>query len=92
MPASRSAATVARELGEAAGAEARVGRHEGDRVVAPGVGEPERRQVALVDPGGDRHQLDRVDAEAGEVVEDRRVGERGDGAAQRPRARRGGAW
>ena len=24
-------------------------RHEGDRVVAPGIGEPERRQMALVD-------------------------------------------
>ena len=37
--------------------------------------------MALVDPGGDRHELDGVDAEAGQVVEDRRVGEGGDGAA-----------
>ena len=65
MPASRRAATVAAQLGDAAGAEPRVGREEGDRVVAPGVGQQERRQVALVDPGGDRHQLDRVDPEPG---------------------------
>ena len=69
------------ELADAAGAEARVGRHEGHRVVAPAVGQAERAEVALVDPGGDRHQLDRVDAEARQVVEDRRVGERRDGAA-----------
>ena len=69
------------ELGEAAGAEAGVGGEEGDGVVAPAVGEAEGGEVALVDPGGDRHQLDGVDAEAGQVVEDRRVGEGGDGAA-----------
>ena len=76
---------MARELGDAAGAEAGVGGHEGDGVVAPAVGEAEGGEVALVDPGGDRHQLDGVDAEAGEVVEDRRVGEGGDGAAERGR-------
>ena len=73
------------ELGQAAGAEARVGGHEDDGVVAPAVGQAEGQEVALVDPGGDRHQLDRVDAEAGQVVEDRRVGEGGDGAADRGR-------
>ena len=78
------------ELGDAAGAEAGVGGQEDDGVVAPAVGEAERGEVALVDPGGDRHQLDGVDAEAGQVVEDRRVGEGGDGAADRGRAPRGG--
>ena len=82
MPAARRAATVVREFGDAAGAEAGVGGHEGDGVVAPGVGEAEGGEVALVDPGGDGHELDGVDAEAGEVVEDRRVGEGGDGAAE----------
>ena len=66
---------------DAAGAEAGVGGEEGDGVVAPGVGEAEGGEVALVDPGGDGHELDGVDAEAGEVVEDRGVGEGGDGAA-----------
>ena len=40
------------------------GDEQRDRVVAPVVGEAERRQVPLVDGGGDRHQLDRRDAEA----------------------------
>ena len=65
MPAAWRAATVVAQLGDAAGAEAGVGRHEGDGVVAPGIGEAERGEMALVDPGGDRHQLDGVDAEAG---------------------------
>ena len=39
--------------------------------------------MALVDPGGDRHQLHRIDAEAHEVVEDRRLLQRAHGAAQR---------
>ena len=86
MPAARSAATVSRSSAMPPGAQARIERHEGDRIVAPGIGEPERRQMALVDPGGDRHQLDRVDAELLEMLDDRRVGQRGDRAAQRPPA------
>ncbi len=70
------------ELGDAAGAEAGVGGEERDGVVAPGVGEAERRQVTLVDPRGDRHQLDRIDAETGQVRDDRRLGEGGNSAAQ----------
>ena len=59
----------------------RVGGEEADGVVAPVVGE------ALVDQGGvvgevvHRHQLDRGDPELLEVVDDRRVGDRGVGAA-----------
>ncbi len=83
MPARRKAATVSRELGDAARREPRVERHEGDRVVAPGIGEAERAEVPFVDPGGDRHQLDGVDAEPVEMVEDRRVRQRADRAAQR---------
>ena len=63
MPASCSAATVVAQLGDAARRKARIERHEGDGIVAPGIGQPERRQMPLVDPGGDRHQLDGVDAE-----------------------------
>ena len=44
--------------------------------------------MALVDPGGERHQLDGVDAEAEEVVDRRGIGERGDGAAELFRDRR----
>ncbi len=63
------------DLGDAARRKARVGGQEGDRVVAPAVDEAEGRQMALVDPGGDRHQLDRGDAERDEVVDRGRVGE-----------------
>ena len=73
---------MARELGDASGAEARVGGEERGRVVAPGVGEVERGQVALVDPGGDRHEFHRAHPEAGEVLDDRRGGEGRDGAAE----------
>ncbi len=39
--------------------------------------------MPLVDPGDHRHQFDRRHAELGEVLHDRRMGKRGDGAAQR---------
>ena len=55
--------------------QARIGRHEADRVVAPGIVEPERLQMALVDPGGERHQLDRVDTEFQQVFDDGGLGE-----------------
>ena len=45
MPAACSAATARADFGDAAGREARIGDEEGDRVVAPVVGEPEARQV-----------------------------------------------
>jgi hypothetical protein len=78
MPASCSASTVARSSAQAAGAEAGIGGEVDDRVVAPGVGEAEGRQVALVDPGGDRHELDGRDVEPAQVVEDRGVAKGGD--------------
>ena len=80
------------EFRDAAGAEPGVGGEEGDGVVAPAVGEAERAEVALVDPGGDRHELDGVDAEPCQMVDDGGMGERGDGAAESGRARRGGGW
>ena len=46
---------VARPLLPAARRQPRVGRHELDRVVAPGIGKTERRQVPLVDPRHDGH-------------------------------------
>ena len=47
----------------AARSKARIGRAEDHRVVAPCVGQAERRQVALVDERISRHDLDRGDAE-----------------------------
>ena len=51
----------------AAGGEPGIGGQEGNRVVAPVIGQIERRQVPLVDPGGAGHQLHRRDAEAGQM-------------------------
>ncbi len=72
-----------REFGHAARSQPRVRRHERDRVVAPVVGEAQGSEVALVHPGGDRHQLDGGDAEAHQVRDGRRVREAGAGAAHR---------
>ena len=69
-------------FGPAARRETRVGRAEHDRIVAPGVRQAERRQVALVDEGVGRHDLDRGDAEALEMLDHRRVGEAGEGPAR----------
>ena len=69
------------QVGDAARREARVERHEGDRIVAPGIGEAERPEVALVDPGRDRHQFDGIDAETLQMIDDRRVRQRRHGAA-----------
>ena len=63
------------QFGNAAGCQARVDRHRYDGVVTPAVGEAERRQVTLVDPGDDRHQLDRGDLQRLEVGDDRGMGE-----------------
>ena len=62
--------------------EVRVRRHEGDRVVSPGIGQAERRQVPLIDRRGERHQFDGVDADPHQMVEDGWVGERRDGSAE----------
>ena len=69
----------------AAGRETRIGRAEHDGIVAPGVRQAERRQVALVDEGVGRHDLDRGDAEALEMLDHRRMGEAGEGSARRRR-------
>ena len=69
------------DFGKAAGCEARIGRHEVHRIIAPGVGEAQIRKVTLVDPGGERHQFQRVDAELQEVRNDCRFGQCRDGAA-----------
>ena len=85
MPASCSAATQAAQLVQSAGCQAGVGRHQRHGVVAPVVREPQRRQVALVHPGGERHQLDGGDAQLREVPDGGRVGEARAGAADRRR-------
>ena len=71
----------AAEIGDAARRQARVERHEGHRVVAPGVGQPQRRQVPLVDPGRDGHQFNGVGAEPLQVGDDRGVGQSAQRAA-----------
>ena len=48
-------------------------REEADRVVAPVVRQALVDQVGVVDELVHRHQLDRGDAELGEVLDDRRV-------------------
>ncbi len=55
---------------------------EGDRVVAPVVAQAALDEVVVVEEVVHRHQLDGGDAEAGEMVDDRRVGDAGVGAAQ----------
>ncbi len=70
------------------GREPRIDGEVGDGVVAPGVGQAQRRQVAFVDPGRGRHQLHRIDAEILEVLDDAPRREAGDGAAQRSLHRR----
>ena len=61
---------------------ARRRREEVDGVVAPVVAEALLDQVAVVEEGLHRHQLDGGDAELHQVVDDARVGEAGEGAAQ----------
>ena len=48
----------------------RVERHEGHRIVAPGIRQPERRQVPFVDPRRHRHQFHRRDAEFLQMIDD----------------------
>ena len=60
-----------------------VRREEADRVVAPVVAQPAVDEVRVVDELVHGQQLDRRDAEPGEVLDRGRVGEAGVGAAQR---------
>ena len=69
------------DLAHAAGRQPRIRCHEAHRIVAPGIAEPERRQVPLVDPRRKRHQLDGVDAEPLQVIDDHRLRQRRHGAA-----------
>ena len=55
---------------------------EAEGVVAPVVSQPEVEQPVVVQELVHRHQLDRGDVERLEVVDDRRVGQPGVGAAQ----------
>ena len=59
---------------------ARIGRTEHDRIVAPGVGEPKRGQMALVDESFGGHDLDRGHAERGQMGNGRGMGEAGEGS------------
>jgi hypothetical protein len=70
------------DLGPAARREPRIRRPEHDGVVAPGVRQAERRQMAFVDEGVRRHDLDRGDAERRKMRDRRRVGEPGEGPAR----------
>ena len=69
------------QIGQPARRQPRVERHEGDRVVSPGIGQPERAEMALVDPGRDRHQLDSRYAEPGQMLEHGRMPQRRQPAA-----------
>ncbi len=62
--------------------ETRVGREEANCVVAPIVGEPFVEQMAVVDEGLNRHQLDRRDAKALDVIEHGLLAESCEGATQ----------
>ncbi|VWX48692.1 hypothetical protein NOVOSPHI9U_20055 [Novosphingobium sp. 9U] len=61
------------QFGDAARAQARVERHRCHRIVTPGIAQAQRRQVALVDPGDDGHQLHRRDVQLAKVGQHRRV-------------------
>ena len=73
------------QFGHAAGSQARIDRKPADRIIAPIVGEAERPQMPLVDPGVDRHQLDGGDMERLEMGDHRRMTERRDRPALRRR-------
>ena len=69
----------------AAGGEARIGGHQGDGIIAPDIGQPERGQVALVDPGAGGHDFQRGDAEPGKMRHRRWRAQPGKSAAKRRR-------
>ena len=84
MPASARASVAARTSAQPPGASRGSGASKRDRIVAPVVAQAERRQVALVDPGGGGHATRRV------VTPSRRrwsmaagMGEAGEGPAHR---------
>ncbi len=60
-----------------------LGREERQRVVAPVVAQAAFQQVAVLQEGVHRQQLDRGDAQALQVLDEARVGQRRGGAAQR---------
>ena len=64
------------------GGVARVRREEADGVVAPVIGQLLLQQIAVVDEGVDRQQLDRGDAERLQIVDHGWRAEAGIGAAQ----------
>ena len=66
-----------------AGAQPRIERHERHRIIAPGIAKPQRPKMPFIDPGGDRHQLDRRHLQPLQMREHRRFGKRRDRAAQR---------
>ena len=83
MPALCSSATVERNaFCTSSGGVALLGRKEAQRVVAPVVPEAVLEQVALVEEGMDRQQLDRGDAELVQMLDHGRRGEPAKGAAQ----------
>ena len=69
-------------LGPAAGRETRVGYAEHHRIVAPRVGEAERRQVPLVDESVGGHDFDRGHAQAGDVGDRSRMRQSCEGRAR----------
>ena len=60
----------------------RVRGEEADRVVAPVVAQPALDQVAVVDEGVHRQQLDRGDAELAQIVDHRGARQAAEGAAR----------
>ena len=73
------------QLRHATGAQPRIERHRHHRIVAPRVMQPERRQMPLVDPRDNRHQLDRADAKPLQMCQHHRMPDRRYRAAQRRR-------
>ena len=69
-------------LRPAAGSKPRIGRAEHHGIIAPCVREAERRHMPLVDEGVGRHDLDRGDAERGEMRDRRGMREPGEGSAR----------
>ncbi len=71
------------DLLPAAGRKAWIGRAEHDGVVTPCVGQAERREVPLVDECVGGHDLDRGDAERGQMRDRRGMRERREGSTLR---------
>ena len=82
MPASCSAATVAAKFGERVAARVACLRgEEAQRVVAPVIAQAAVGEMAVIEKGMDRQQLDRGDAELAQVRDHARLGQRTVGAA-----------